>query len=1243
MTKILIVDDEEKNLYLLQVLLTANGYELVSAANGAEALELAHQAAPDVIISDILMPVMDGFSFCRACKQDERLRDIPFIFYTATYTEPQDEALALSLGAERFIIKPTEPAEFLALLKETIEKHATSSPVARHGVIEDAEYYKEHSAALIRKLEDKVAELEEKNREVKADNEARKKAEEALKESEVRFKYAFEYAPIGKALVAPDGRFLKINRSLTNILGYSEDELLKKTYQEITHPDDLDIQQTYTQQLLAGEIQSYQTEKRYFHKNGRIINVQLDVSLVRDKNEQPLYFVSQVQDITVGERMEEELRHSNDLLNVTGQIAKVGGWEIHPDTQTLNWTEEVYRIHEVDLATRPNPAEAINFYAPEARPVISAAIQACIESGTPWDLELELITAKGNRIWVHTQGNAERRDSKITRIYGAFQDITERKLAENEIRKANVLLNITGRIAQVGGWEYDFEKDELLGTEGLYRILEVDPSTHLRLSDRINFYAPEFHPAISEALQNCLDHGTPINLEVPLITAKGNQKWVSFHGQAENAGGKTARLFGAFQDITERKLAEKKLRESEERYRLISTVTSDYMFSSQIGADGKLSLNWVAGAFEEITGYSFEEFVARGGWRATLHPDDLAVDDRDMEKLRAGQSINSEIRTITKSGKTVWVRVYAHPVVDAKSNELVGIYGAVQNITARKQDEELIHQRTQDLQLINAISSAINQGMEIKDIITFVSKELLDIFHCDVVVVAQPGPDPNFLLVEHVEFTSTLFKKVEKMIGGNRKSLNVKMPITGDGQFARILKRAEIEMINDPATIRAMMVEYGENEIQRRLISQASKVLGFRSVIPVPLVTNGRTYGLLQIGHSAQFPESSVKRIRVIAAQMTAAIARKHAEQQTIQRLQNIEALHTIDTAIANSMDLSLTLKVVAEETIRQMGVDAADILLYNPASNLLETNVFQGFRTAAMQKVSLRIGQGLAGQISSIWEQIFIPDLADYSRKGAHTSLFAGEDFVTYCGMPLLAKGQFIGVLEVFNRTRLNPDQDWFNFLETLAGQAAIAIDSINSFNEIQIANTKLILAYDATIEGWSRAMDLRDEETEGHTQRVTDLTLQLARKMGITDDQLIHIRRGALLHDMGKLGIPDQILLKPGKLTDEEWVIMRKHPVYAYEMLSSIEYLRPALDIPYCHHEKWDGSGYPRGLKGEEIPLAARIFAVIDVWDALTSDRPYRKAWSREQTLEYIREQSGSHFDPQIVEVFLANMDLR
>ena len=197
-----------------------------------------------------------------------------------------------------------------------------------------------------------------------------------------------------------------------------------------------------------------------------------------------------------------------------------------------------------------------------------------------------------------------------------------------------------------------------------------------------------------------------------------------------------------------------------------------------------------------------------------------------------------------------------------------------------------------------------------------------------------------------------------------------------------------------------------------------------------------------------------------------------------------------------------------------------------------------------------------------------------------------------------------------------------------------------LNDRANVEEAHIKLLSAYDATIEGWSRAMDLRDKETEGHTQRVTALSQKLAKLAGINDDDLVHMRRGALLHDIGKMGVPDSILHKPAALTDEEWVIMRKHPQYAYEMIVPIEYLLPTLDIPYCHHEKWDGSGYPRGLKGEEIPLTARIFAIIDVWDALTSDRPYRAAWNKTKTLEFIRDQSGKHFDPNIVELFLKMM---
>lgn len=188
-----------------------------------------------------------------------------------------------------------------------------------------------------------------------------------------------------------------------------------------------------------------------------------------------------------------------------------------------------------------------------------------------------------------------------------------------------------------------------------------------------------------------------------------------------------------------------------------------------------------------------------------------------------------------------------------------------------------------------------------------------------------------------------------------------------------------------------------------------------------------------------------------------------------------------------------------------------------------------------------------------------------------------------------------------------------------------------------LQRAHLDLQEAYDKTIEGWVVALDLRDRETEGHTQRVTEMTVRLARRLGCTEEEIIHIRRGALLHDMGKMGIPDEILQKPGPLTDDEWKVMRKHPLYAYQMLSPISYLNQALIIPYYHHERWDGSGYPHGLKGEEIPLFARFFCVVDVWDALSSDRPYRKRMHPKDVVDYLKKESGRLFDPHIIEKFL------
>jgi HD-GYP domain-containing protein (c-di-GMP phosphodiesterase class II) len=332
-----------------------------------------------------------------------------------------------------------------------------------------------------------------------------------------------------------------------------------------------------------------------------------------------------------------------------------------------------------------------------------------------------------------------------------------------------------------------------------------------------------------------------------------------------------------------------------------------------------------------------------------------------------------------------------------------------------------------------------------------------------------------------------------------------------------------------------------------------------------------------------------------------------------------------------------VSLQAVLEGITRQLKVDAASVLLLNQTTLLLQYVAGTGFFTPEITHTSLPIGKGRAGMTALERQITRIPDLNATGVGFTRSSLISAERFVGYAAIPLIAKGEVKGVLELFHRSMLDLDQERTSFLEMLAGQAALAIDNALLFDSLEKANIELTMAYDATIEGWSQALELRDQETQGHSARVLGLTIRVATLMGVADKELHDVRRGVLLHDIGKMGIPDSILHKPGKLTDEEWEIMRKHPQYAHDMLAPIAYLRGALDIPYSHHEKWDGSGYPRALKGEAIPLTARIFAVVDVYDALTSDRPYREAWSKDKTLEYIRAESGKHFDPRVVEVFL------
>jgi PAS domain S-box-containing protein len=364
---------------------------------------------------------------------------------------------------------------------------------------------------------------------------------------------------------------------------------------------------------------------------------------------------------------------------------------------------------------------------------------------------------------------------------------------------------------------------------------------------------------------------------------------------------------------------------------------------------------------------------------------------------------------------------------------------------------------------------------------------------------------------------------------------------------------------------------------------------------------------------------------------------RKQAEEKIKTHLEYLQALRNIDMAITSSLDLRITLNVFLEEVMSQLHVDAAAVLLLNPHTKTLEYALGKGFRKEYITHTAIKLGEGYAGRVALEREPLIVPDISVLKHDDMHALFFEQENIQSYFGMPLIAKGHVNGVFEIFHRTPSEPTSEWLDFLESLTRQAAIAIDNAVMFVDLERSRDEIIIAYDATIEGWSRALDFRDKETEWHSRRVAEMTVRIARELQLSEEELVHLRRGALLHDIGKLGVPDYILLKPGNLNEEEWKIMKRHPQIAYEILSPITFLQPALDIPYCHHEKWDGTGYPRGLKGEKIPLAARIFAIVDIWDALCSDRPNRAGWPKGDVRKHIRSLAGTHLDPDLVNVFL------
>ena len=704
----------------------------------------------------------------------------------------------------------------------------------------------------------------------------------------------------------------------------------------------------------------------------------------------------------------------------------------------------------------------------------------------------------------------------------------------------------------------------------------------------VDFVAPESRPLVLERIRLGIDG----NYEHLAIRKDGSALAVEVQARMLSIQGRRIRVT-VLRDMTERKQAEARLR--------LQSAALESAANAIVITDPDGNISWVNPAFARLTGYTLEEALGQNPRLLKSGRHDRVFYQQLWDTIRAGQTWRGEMINRRKDGILYYEEMVITPVLDA-GGQIVHFVAIKQDVTGRKQ-------RERELESIAAVSAALRAARTRADMLPIILDQVLDLLQAGGAALAMRDPASGETVVE--------------LAHGEWQTWTGRRLAPGKGVSGQVIASGQTYVNDDIA---------GDPRM-----AHPDLIGNLRATACIPLIAHDHTIGALWVGRERGIGPDEVSLLTNIADIAANAIQRAAQHEQIERALRRLTVLHEIDLAISASLDLRLTLRVLAGQITSLLHVDAAAVLMLEPNSRRLQFAAASGFRTPGIEHSNLRLGEGLAGRAALERRGVFVPDLREMGNHFVRAALVADEEFVAYYGVPLTVKGQVMGVLEIFQRSPLAPDETWLKFMETLATQATIAIDNAMLFDGLQRSNLELQLAYDTTIEGWSRALDLRERETKLHSARVAEMTERLARALGMGEAELVHVRRGALLHDIGKMGVPDSILLKPGPLSDDEWAVMRRHPQLAHDLLIPITFLRPALDIPYCHHEKWDGTGYPRGLKGEAIPLAARLFAVADVYDALTSDRPYRPALSKEAALNYIREQSDRHFDPQAVEAFL------
>lgn len=1051
-------------------------------------------------------------------------------------------------------------------------------------------------------------------------------------DDEQRFKWFFVNAPIPYHILNSDGLIIDVNQCWCNVLGYSKDEVIGREIFDFIVPGEQESARNSFQNKKISHQQYIEgSERRYQTQNGSVRVFKTHDYLVMDKKKKIKFIQTTIEDITRQKEAEEQnqrmMKRMRSLVNILqnptensdvllkdaldealGLTKSQFGFIALYDKSNNNFPMCIWAANDHQMIDSLNSIE--EFHHIEKTPlweqIISQKSFTIInDTGIIPNLHDKLpqdhiYLLKYLAVPIISDGDIKAVVSVINKAtdYDESDALQISLLMESvwkiiDQRKALSALNSTEAKHR---FLFDAAKDLVILKDSNFKIIMANKAAQqfYKMTEDQIIGKTDFDLMPQENAAQCrLSDQEALNKDQLVINIEpvGDLFYETrkFPVPLDDQTG-----LGVFiQDITAKI-------KSDESLKLQSAALNAAANAIAI-TDPDANIEWVNPAFTTLTGYTLQECYGK-------NPRDLVKtdkQDKDFYKqfwntIRNGKVWKGRITNHRKDGSNYLEEMTITPLINQK--------GKITHLISIKEDVTESDMKERELTVVAKVSSALRIANSREEMLPVILDQLIEQLDVEAATIVSCIPNSNELLIELGR-------------GLWASATGVHVP-EGKGLSRMILDSGKPYLSNNGP---------GKKTLYKTLFSNC------KSTAAVPMSVQNQKIGVLFIGSNRALGDRDIRLLTSISDIAANAIHRATLHEQTQQKVSQLNSLRIIDQTINTSLDLKVTLNVLLKQSKQLLGCDALAILLNKPHSMVLEHAASLGFTFTIVDKFQFQSGSGIAGQ-SILARQIKSEIITPKNDSAAQANpLLKGEKFHSYHSAPLIVKGDVKGVMMAFYRKPFNTNSDWLAIYQTLAMQTAIAINNHELFDGLQRSNTSLMIAYNETIEGWAKALELRDNETKGHSQRVINLTISLAQEMGVDPDEIGNIMRGALLHDIGKMGIPDSILHKPGKLSEEEWEIVRKHPQYAYDMLSSIKYLQPALDIPYCHHERWDGTGYPRGLKGEEIPLAARIFAIIDVWDALISDRPYRKAWSKLDALNHIQNQSGKHFDPRVVNHFL------